>query len=83
MNQLQKAEKWQKELDKAVESIVYEDAYSFIKHNSSLKTYEVLLHCDSHAVVIGSGSFEGCHRVALKILKNPQYKKTFLACAGL
>jgi hypothetical protein len=75
---LQKAQAWQKELDKAIAVIVYEDAHSFIQATETAGNYEILLHGATHAIVIGSGSLEGCHRVVAKILKYPQYKKNFL-----
>lgn len=80
---LQKAQAWQKQLDKAVAAIVYKDAHSFIQATGTAGKYEILLHGETHATVIGSGSFESCHRVAAKILKNPQHKKNFLATTGL
>ncbi len=79
---LQTAEKWQKQLDKAVAAIVYEDAHCFIQATATAGRYEILLHGATHATVIGSGCLEGCHRVAAKILKYPQSKKYFLAAAG-
>jgi hypothetical protein len=82
-NFLQVAQKWQKQLDKTVATIVYEDAHSFIQTTRIVGNYEILLHGATHATVIGSGSLEGCQRVAAKILKNPQYKKNFLAAAGI
>jgi hypothetical protein len=79
---LHTAEKWQKRLDKAVAAIVYEDAHSFILATETAGKYEILLYGATHATVIGSGSLEGCQRVAAKILKYPQYKKNFLIVAG-
>lgn len=79
---LQQVQAWQKQLDKAVAAIVYEDAHCFIKATATAGKYEICLHGVIHATVIGSGSLEGCHRVAAKILKNPQSKKYFLATAG-
>lgn len=79
---LQKAQAWQKQLDKAVAAIVYEDAHSFIQATKTAGKYEILLHGVTHATVIGSGFLKGCHRVAAKILKYPQSKKYFLAAAG-
>lgn len=76
---LQQAQAWQKQLDKAVAAIVYEDAHSFIQATATAGKYEILLHGATHATVIGSGSLEGCHRVSAKILKFPQSKKYFLA----
>lgn len=83
MTPLQKAQVWQKQLDKAVAAIVYEDAHSLIQATATAGKYEILLHGATHATVIGFGSLESCHRVAAKILKNPQYKQNFLAAAGV
>ncbi len=82
MTPLQKAQAWQKQLDKAVAAIVYEDAHSFIKATGTAGKYEILLHGVTHATVIGYGSLKGCHRVAAKILKYPQSKKNLIVAAG-
>lgn len=78
----QRAQAWQKQLNKAVAAIVYEDVHSFIQATGTAGKYEILLHGVTHATVIGSGSLEGCHRVASAILKYPQSKKNLIVAAG-
>lgn len=76
LTSLQQAQTWQKQLDKAVAAIVYQDAHSFIQATATAGKYEILLHGATHATVIGSGSLKGCHRVAATILKYPKARKT-------
>lgn len=77
MNALQTAKTWQKQLDREVALIVFEDEHSFIRYDSNLKTYQICVHGTVNATVIGSGTLSGCQRVADKIAKNPQYLKNF------
>lgn len=77
MTRLQTATLWQKQLDKKVAEISYEDAYSFVQYNPQRRVHEICLHGDTNATVVGFGSQKSCQRVAEKILKNPQYLKNF------
>ena len=77
MTLLKRAQQWQTQLDKAEAQYLHSDDYTYIVYNTKTAKHEIYLQGVTHATCIGSGTLEGCQRVASKIKAHPQFIKNY------